>query len=352
MHTETRPENHTQVSWFSFLDRMTLSGKFILMLVFPILGLSFFSISGVLEKTHTLNQATASQELAKFAVLSSSLVHETQKERGMTAGFLGSKGKQFASQLIQQRRDATDPKIDELHSFLESFEGDIYGTDFSALLELAIKRVNGLNTIRQKVDRQELAMASAIGYYTQMHAAFLDAIGFISKLSSDAKMATLNIAYINFLQGKERAGIERAVLTNTFARGSFAVGMYQKFSALVIKQEVYFDNFLAIAQPEQIAIYHHKMSSPEVAEVERIRTIAFQSGAASRLYILLGELYQNMALRGVYHSVKNLLIRGSHYGKKNYQSRPDMQSKYKKQFEKNYQAIESVIERILLLSLQ
>ena len=40
----------------------------------------------------------------------------------------------------------------------------------------------------------------------------------IAELSSDATITTETIAYYNFLQGKERAGIERAVLNNTFSK--------------------------------------------------------------------------------------------------------------------------------------
>ena len=47
--------------------------------------------------------------LTELSVVYSELVHELQKERGMTAGFLGSGGTQFASKLKNQRQD-TDKK--------------------------------------------------------------------------------------------------------------------------------------------------------------------------------------------------------------------------------------------------
>ncbi|MEZ4693353.1 MAG: nitrate- and nitrite sensing domain-containing protein [Aliarcobacter sp.] len=44
------------------------------------------------------------------------LVHETQKERGMTAGFLGSNGNKFKTELPTQRLAVND-KLNELNSF-------------------------------------------------------------------------------------------------------------------------------------------------------------------------------------------------------------------------------------------
>jgi len=91
------------------------------------------------------------------------------------------------------------------------------------------------------------------------------------------------------------------------------------------------------------------MKAPSVLKVQQMRNIAFKAGSASRLYILLGQLYQNMSLRGAYHSVKNLLIRGSHYGNMNNKPRPNMQAHYKKQFESNYYNIKTIINKIIAL---
>ena len=48
------------------------------------------------------------------------LVHETQKERGFTAAFMGSKGKKFQNELSTQKNN-TDLKISELKLFLKSY---------------------------------------------------------------------------------------------------------------------------------------------------------------------------------------------------------------------------------------
>ena len=336
--------------WFSFVDRLKLRNKFALMLFSPIAGLLFFSVSVIMEKSRSYVQAESSQRLVKFAVLASALVHETQKERGMTAGFLGSKGKKFSSKLRQQRENATDLRIEELQTFLKNFNIASYGTQFASTLSDAVQNFDALENIRQQVDAQSISTSKAIHYYTGMNTSFLNSIGHISKLAANVRMANQSTAYINFLRGKERAGIERSILTNTFARGNFGPGMYQKFGFLVAEQATYLDVFHTTALPEMTMFFDKKMQAAAVAEVERMRDIAFKSGSASWLYVLSGQLYQNMALRGAYHSIKNLLIRGSNYGAKNFEPRPDMQVKYKKQFETNFQAIKGIVENILSLT--
>ena len=48
--------------------------------------------------------------IAELSTLISSLVHETQKERGLSAGLIGNKGSKFKNELTTQKK-LTDKKI-------------------------------------------------------------------------------------------------------------------------------------------------------------------------------------------------------------------------------------------------
>jgi|SaaInl4_150m_RNA_FD_contig_21_308116_length_810_multi_3_in_0_out_0_1 hypothetical protein len=61
----------------SFIQQLSMRGKFTLMLFFPIVAMLFFSITNILEKTQLGKQTESTSELIQFAVLTSSLVHET-----------------------------------------------------------------------------------------------------------------------------------------------------------------------------------------------------------------------------------------------------------------------------------
>ena len=54
--------------------------------------------------------------LTELSVVYSELVHELQKERGMTAGFIGSKDTKFANKLKNQRQN-TDQKLSKKEGF-------------------------------------------------------------------------------------------------------------------------------------------------------------------------------------------------------------------------------------------
>jgi methyl-accepting chemotaxis protein len=118
---------------------------------------------------------------------------------------------------------------------------------------------------------QKIPLARAIAFYTNMNKAMLDIVPLTAKLSPDAGLANLLGSYANFLKSKERAGVERAVLSGTFAAGRFAKGMEQKLIELIAEQNSYLDAFLATA-PQKVINYYHKLyQDKSIAEVERMR---------------------------------------------------------------------------------
>ena len=89
----------------SFVYKMKLTYKLATMALLPLLGLLFFAASKVIS-SYEINSKISEEsvkvvQLARLAVASNHLVHELQKERGLTAGFLASKGAKFSSKLLK-----------------------------------------------------------------------------------------------------------------------------------------------------------------------------------------------------------------------------------------------------------
>jgi hypothetical protein len=82
------------------------------------------------------------------------------------------------------------------------------------------------------------------------------------------------VAYYNFIQGKERAGIERAVLSNTFSANKFNDGMLVNFIKLVSEQNTYMSSFTAFANNENKSFYQQQINNPAIEEVLRLRELA------------------------------------------------------------------------------
>ena len=264
-----------------WINRQKLQTKFVIMLIFPLAGLILFGVQGVLSKHDMVTQMESMHTLSELAVLSSALVHETQKERGMTAGFLGSQGAKFRKELPEQHRE-TDMRAGALRRYLKSFNTGHFDSVLVSRLNRATEQLETIGKIRTQVDGLNISAKDAIGYYTVMNAHFLDTVGMLPKRSATVEMAAIATGYVNFLLGKERAGIERAVLTNTFAQNQFGPGMFRKFGVLVTEQDTFFRMFRSISPDTQSTFFDQKMGSPVVAEVQQMRDVAFRKGMENK----------------------------------------------------------------------
>lgn len=311
------------------MKNMKFSHQLFLIILVPFLALLFFSLTSVVEKTKVNKEMVDLQELSALASKVSNLVHELQKERGRSAGYLGSKGEKFKKELQKQHQD-TDAKIGELHTFLQSFSSEKFDTTFEEILNKALSRLEKIQGMREDVKNVRIPVQKALGYYTGMNGEFLHIIGYMVKICTNSEISTQLVAFINFLQSKERAGVERAVLSNTFARGNFGVGMYKKFVQLVTIQETYMTNFLAFAPVSWIETYREVVQGKSVKEVNRMRQIAFNFEAKSRI---VADLQPGIGYGGMVHQFKNYLLRGD--------------EKYIKQMEESFSKNESLIDQYL-----
>ena len=204
------------------------------------------------------------------------ILHETQKERGATAGFLGSKGKKFAKVLPNQRK-LTDKKISILKTKLKSFNYSLYPKSIRKNILISLDLISSINYIRTEVDKLNMNVKDVLSYYTKMNSTFLDSIATTASIVKGNKETRAVTAYYNFLMAKERAGIERAVLANTFARNRFADGMKIKLNTLIIEQDAFIQSFLSISSDDFKSYYLKTMQNKAIDEVQRMRNIALNS---------------------------------------------------------------------------
>ncbi|MCX2760234.1 methyl-accepting chemotaxis protein [Vibrio sp. Sgm 22] len=253
------------------LTDMSFKQKIIALLILPILGFLWLSVSAISKGVETKTEMSSLNQLTRLSVVYSELVHELQKERGMTAGFIGSQGTKFVSELASQRTSA-DNRRNERNDYWQS--ANINLPQINRLNTEISQSLNQLSSIRNRVDSQSIPLSEALGYYTKLNAKLLSVSALIAELSSDAAITTETIAYYNFLQGKERAGIERAVLNNTFSKNEFGPGMLVRFISLVTQQNTYFSNFEVLGNPENVRFFEQQLNDRSVAEVEKLRGLA------------------------------------------------------------------------------
>jgi methyl-accepting chemotaxis protein len=262
------------------LSKLSIKQKLILIMLIPLTVVILLDAKLAYDSFSDSRNLKSLDKVVELSTKIGALVHETQKERGMTAGFLGSKGEKFKTELPNQRVD-TDGKISELNNFLASFDKNAYNQDFLENLNSGLKKLEDLSNIRNNVNNLSINAPVAIGYYTEMNRLLLNVIGVITKLSNNAEISQKLVSYMNFLLSKERAGLERAVGTNTFAKNAFDLELKTKFYTLVAEQNAYTDSFIKVSSKDAVDFYNTTMKDTSVEEVEKMRKVALFSGKDS-----------------------------------------------------------------------
>jgi len=251
---------------------MKLKTKLSIAIAIVSIVLLFFAGDLVIIKLKAYSNLHSSKNLVEVAVKIGNLVHEIQKERGASAGFLGAKGKRFREILLNQRI-LTDRRLQDLKKALT--HTDINSNPrFKRYITSAMDQLQYINQIRQKADNLAIPVSKEVAYYTKVNSNLLDAIGAIGFGTDNSYISKELNAYTNFLLSKERAGIERAVLSNTFAQNHFGPGMYEKFITLLAEQKSYLHSFEISANDKFLNYFKKHFKGRCIEEVNRMRQIA------------------------------------------------------------------------------
>ncbi|OOG24241.1 hypothetical protein B1C78_09145 [Thioalkalivibrio denitrificans] len=250
-------------------NNMTVRARLLLVLAFPVIGLLFFSVNSVLDRSRTANAMQDLEALAELSVRFSAVAHELQIERGMTGGFLASRGERFASELPAQRTQS-DRMLGELNTTLQAFDRSGQSADLIQALNAAERDLRELDSTRGAISNHSIAGADALGYYTRTIASLLSVGRQAMLLSDDREVTRLATAYSNLSHAKERAGIERAVLNVVFGAGSFTPEMVERFLSNAAAQATYFHEFEVAAGEQQMQFFRQTVSGREVEASERM----------------------------------------------------------------------------------
>ncbi len=255
------------------LSRLTIKGKMLLLIVLPTIALLYYTGTDLKSHFEFKQKIEKVKQLVELSESLSRLVHETQKERGASAGYTGSHGKKFVKKLPAQRK-LTDQRLREYRQTLKKIDFDEFPPDLKKRVDALDADLERLPAMRERISALKLPLKEVVAYFTNMNAKMLDIIATSSKLSPEERTTKDLVAYTSFLKSKERAGVERAVLSGTFAADAFSPGMYRKLIVLIAEQNAYLDDFLSFAPDPMVTYYKKAIQDESFDLVRKMREIA------------------------------------------------------------------------------
>lgn len=287
----------------------SVKAKIMGLALFPLVILLGFMFNLVLDKFNLSQEMEQQELLNEFVISTGTLLHEIQKERGASGIFLSSKGIRFKSELSRQRA-LTDGQRAKYTQFLSNFDAAVYSSELNSQIRTVSGSLASLDPLRSKVSAQSITSEESLSKYSGINAALLQAVSAAVSFGTNAQVSKYRTSYHNFIEGKERVGIERAILADAFVQDKFPAGAYSQFTTLVTTQGIYFDVYKALAPKEELIAFENYLRSPAVAETQRMRDIALEKGVPQEKAHLLAELSHHFGYGGAIHLFKNYVLRG------------------------------------------
>jgi methyl-accepting chemotaxis protein len=268
------------------LNKMTIAVRVAIACLLPLIGFSVFAGKDLLEKYASYSKIESIATVAEAAPTISAAVHELQKERGMSAGFINSKGNLFADALRGQR-PLTDAALQKWQKQGADFARASTGTKFDRDIEAAQTRLADLSKTRSAVDQFALTAPQAAEFYTSSIANLISIIDSISDMSEEGRIIHQAIALASHVRRKEFAGQERATGAIGFGAGEFAPAVYLNLLRVKTIQDSQAATFRRNATPAQVDYVQNVIKGPVIDDLSRMREIAanapFNPGAVKSI---------------------------------------------------------------------
>ncbi len=269
MINTTTKKKEKLIGW---LVNSRIRTKFVLLSIVPVAGLIYFCTVAVSERVQIALEATQLARTTQLFVHITNLVHEQQKERGISSIFAGSEGAAFKLRLAKQRIE-TDKKRNILLNYVERLGGIEEDDEFRARLTVLLENLEKLDSHRSDIDNFSITVEEATEYYTHQNALSFSLISYTVRIISDSRAIINILAYVAHLEGKELSGIERALGGSAYSSGKLLSTTRMQLLAVAAAQKIYEKTFKATASETEKLEYDLVMKSTPAKEVERMRNI-------------------------------------------------------------------------------
>ncbi|WP_313276634.1 methyl-accepting chemotaxis protein [Kosakonia cowanii] len=261
-----------------WIYRISMKSKLLLALLPLLFALIWLAASGIMSRVETGQQMHTIISLTTLAKEAGSVIHELQKERGLSAGYIGSKGQQFNNELSTQYPVSTKA-LTQLTELLDQFPEQDANSDIRQALAQFRQHQQGINGFRDQVRALSVNGSDSLVWYSTIINDLLNVVGGISQLTDNGEIVNQLAAYYSVLNAKEQSGIERALLSNVFSADRFTEAQFRQLNEVVGKQASWLAATHAFSSAEVNAKMNAQLNSPEALKALSLRQTAIDHAA-------------------------------------------------------------------------
>ncbi|MBK8176045.1 MAG: nitrate- and nitrite sensing domain-containing protein [Rhodospirillales bacterium] len=206
----------------------------------------------------------------------SDVIHQLQRERGMSSGFTGSHGTAFTTALPAQRID-TNSALQLLHDKIALEQRQEDRSRLASAIDRALTDLDQLPDVRARITQLHLSVEDIVAYYTRIISGLLEITSQLSAITDDPRISRIITSYMALMRAKEADGLQRAMGSVGFGAGTFEQRVYDRLVVMVARQDAYLDIFKRFADDAVQSYFDATVKGDDIAEVARMRQVALAS---------------------------------------------------------------------------
>ncbi|TNC84550.1 MAG: hypothetical protein CSH37_10600 [Thalassolituus sp.] len=229
------------------------------------------------------------------------LIHELQRERGLSNTYLVSDGQRFSQQRDDELK-ATGIAEVRFRDALTELNQSLQFPDSARLLSsiaFVIQCLEGLPALRQQVTARKISAKDNTLLFSRLISGLLTVVFEAADIADDPEVTRALVALFNFLQGKEYAGQERAMGLIGFTQGNFSNELQEKVRELKDAQAWCFDIYTEFSTTIPKARWRQLESSEATTELDRLRRMIERYRSEDSLPTSISEVWYEVATRRI-----------------------------------------------------
>jgi hypothetical protein len=235
-----------------------------------------FLYAAKLAELKTLKQLSDNCQLVTVIC---GVIHEFQKERGVSNVYLASMGMHYLQRRfiqIQNSQNAQQILMEILNKhYIESKQNtDNYRLLFS--ITLSLQGIDNLTRLRKSVEKHKITPLESTQAYCRLIGSLISIIFEAANISSDTRITMQLVALFNFIQAKEYAGQERAWGAIGFAESHFTEKICHQLHQLQDSQIRSIDVFLEYTDSSHQTTWQTLIQNKVTDEVVKFRQLISQ----------------------------------------------------------------------------
>ena len=204
-------------------DRKRSSGsglkkQLIILALIPALIVGGFMSTLLFHEFEDKKHADQIRDIADYVVVASQVIHQLQRERVASVGYIASNGDRMIGMMEKQRR-LTDKYYSVLNNDIKSLTIKNLGYKFTRRVNTSSINFWKLPSIREKVSSLSISKDESNKFYIEIIEDIIGTFQEASVIIKDSALSFPFTACVNLIMAKEMAAIEGTIMMGFVAEG-------------------------------------------------------------------------------------------------------------------------------------